>query len=301
MFTSSTDRGTGIRIGIADTGVGPHPYLEHVRNLGSILNGVRDSSISSGTDIESHGTHVSGLIAARPAIGSGGYAGLAEGAELVSIRIFTQDSGADQGDIAEAIETLSLTESADIINLSLGGTLPSSIEQDAIRVALENGTLCIVSAGNGYNQPVMYPAAYPEVIAVSAVGMLGADPPGTVAANCVPSRGDQFALGGLYLGNFSNIGPQIACAAPGVGIISAVPASAEHEAPYSDMSGTSLAAPIVCASLATLLSQYSAYGMMPRDVSRAQCAAAVLAASLRPLGLNPIYTGGGLCQGWPSY
>ena len=300
MFASSPERGAGIKVGIADTGVGPHPYLDHVRNLGSILNGAYDSSPSSGTDIEEHGTHVSGLIGARPAIGSGGYAGIAEGAEVMSLRIFAESSGANQGDIAQAIETLSLNESADLINLSLGGPVPSNIERDAIRAAFENGTLCIISAGNGYGQPVMYPAAYPEAIAVSAVGLLGIDPPGTAAANCVPSQADQFA-GWLYLGNFSNIGPQIACTAPGVGIVSTVPATKEIEAPYADMSGTSLAAPVVCASLATLLSQYPAYSAMRRDTSRAQCAAAVLAASLRPLGLNPIYAGGGLCQSWPSY
>ncbi len=300
MLSTSPNRGAGVKVGVADTGLGPHPFLEHVRNLGSIVNGVHDSSASSGTDVESHGTHVCGLIGARPLIGSGGYAGIAEGADVMSVRIFGKDGGANQGDIADAIETLSLDESADLINLSLGGTVPSNIEQDAIRVALENGTLCIVSAGNGYNQPVMYPAAYPEAIAVSAVGLLGVDPPGTVAANCVPSRVDQFGPGGLYLGNFSNIGPQIRCTAPGVGIISTVPATTGNEAPYADMSGTSLAAPVVCASLATLLSQYPAYAAIPRNVARAQYAAAVLNASLQPLGMNPIYTGGGLCQGWPS-
>lgn len=300
MQHTAEDRGAGVRVGIADTGVGPHPYLTHIRNLGSIINGIHDSSISSGSDVESHGTHVNGLIGARPADGSGGYAGIAEGAEIMSLRVFTANGGANQGDIAEAIDTLAETEAADIINLSLGGVLPSNIEQDAIRAALENGALCIVSAGNGYNQPVMYPAAYPEAVAVSAVGLLGTAPAGTIAANSVPSKPDQFTTTGFYLGNFSNIGPQIACTAPGVGIISTVPAQKSGDAPYADMTGTSLAAPIVSAALATLLSKTPSYLALPRDTSRAQYAARILVSSLQPLGLNPIYTGGGLCRGWPS-
>jgi subtilisin family serine protease len=55
--------------------------------------------------------------------------------------------------------------------MSLGGGPPSPAEEDAIRDAIERGTLCICSAGNS-NGPIEYPGAYPECAAVSAVGLV---------------------------------------------------------------------------------------------------------------------------------
>ena len=94
--------GAGIRVGIADTGMGPHPYLEHVLGLGAIADG-KDSRLPAATaDKRGHGTHVAGLIGARPVDGSGDYAGVAQGAEIAAIRVFGADGGAHQGDVAEA-------------------------------------------------------------------------------------------------------------------------------------------------------------------------------------------------------
>ena len=45
-----------IKIGVIDTGVGPHPYLDHVKKVGSILEGKFDPS--GGDDVTGHGSHV---------------------------------------------------------------------------------------------------------------------------------------------------------------------------------------------------------------------------------------------------
>src|SRR5262249_7549133 len=137
-------------------------------------------------DVLGHGTHVSGIIGARPVEGSGDFAGLAEGAEIMVIRVFPQNGDANQGDIAEAIQRLA-TENCDLINLSLGGAQASDIERDAVRMAAARGSLCIAAAGNSFGQPIMYPAAYPEVAAVSAIGVVGAYPPGTLEAQSLPA------------------------------------------------------------------------------------------------------------------
>ena len=159
--------------------------------------------------------------------------------------------------------------------------------------ALERGTVVICASGNA-SGPVMYPAAYPHSVAVGALGLIGMVPVGSLAAAGTPSAADRFVPGGLYVANFSNTGPQITCAGPGVGIISTVPAHNDGSAPYADMSGTSMASPAVCARLAGLLSDLDTYGKTPRDTSRAQLALTALAQVLYPLGLSPLYVGGGL-------
>ena len=60
-----TRDGTGVRVGVVDTGCGPHPALAHVVSLGAFIDGVRQHD--EGHDVDSHGTHVCGTIAARAA------------------------------------------------------------------------------------------------------------------------------------------------------------------------------------------------------------------------------------------
>lgn len=294
--------GEGVRVGVVDTGVGPHPYLAHVNRLGAFLGGNFDASPDMGLDVADHGTHVSGIIGARPPVDSGNFGGVAPGAEVFVARVFPGggESGgqANQGDIANAIDALADLP-VHLINLSLGGPTPSAIERDAVTAALEGGVLSICASGNA-SGPVMYPAAYPEAVAVSAVGLFGNYPQGTLASQTVPQTPDRFSPTGLYLANFSNTGVQVRCTGPGVGIISTVPAEAGETTPYVDMSGTSMASPAVCARLATLLAEDKDYLALDRTTARAQRAFVVLAQHLIDLGLAPQYEGGGLPFAYPS-
>ncbi len=296
-YDTSDRSGERIKIGIADTGMGPHPYLDHIKRLGAIADGQDNTKPEATDDLRGHGTHVAGLIGARPVDGSGDYAGVAQGADIAAIRVFGKDGGAHQGDVAEAIDALALDFEADLVNLSLGAAEPSAIEQDAVRTALDLGTLAISSAGNSNRGPISYPAAYPEVVAVGALGVLGTAPPHTMAAASIPHDNPAaFAPvpGGVFSADFSNAGPQMICSAPGVGIISTVPARPEVPAPYAVMTGTSMAAPLATAALATVLSEDSYYLGLPRDASRASRAATVMLAMLRGLGMPQPLAGYGI-------
>jgi subtilisin family serine protease len=300
--------GRGVKIGVIDTGVGPHPFLSHVQSIGAFVNGAFQpqnggpGSTGAGDDVENHGTHVSGIIGARPPSGTGAYGGIAPGADVWVARVYAPADPAKpsstpqttNADIANAIDELAVQCQADLLNLSLGGTEPSEIEQDAIQVALELGTLAVCAAGNFYGAPVLYPAALPQTVGVSAVGITSAAPPGSLDASAVPTQPDRF-YGSLYAASFNNVGPGITCTGPGVGIISTVPAWAGAEAPYAAMSGTSMACPAVCAALASVLGKDNVYLQMPRNALRAGRAYEVLLQTLRPLGsLAPDYVGGGL-------
>lgn len=286
----STQRGRGIKVGVIDTGVGPNGCLSHVVDIGSIIHGVYDPN--GGADADSHGSHVCGIIGAKPK-SSGQFGGVAPGCKLFSCRVFPPNQGANQGDIAEAIERLTDNNQVDLINMSLSGNTPSHIEHDAIKAAFEVGTICFCAAGNK-NGHVRWPAAFPETVAVSALGKLGWGPTGSLPQQRIPQQSDRFGNGNLYLANFSCFGDEITCSAAGVGYISTVPERFGLTQPYASMGGTSMSSPSACGAAAVILSENQSYLDLPRDETRSQMARSLLIDSCISIGLNSKYQGRGV-------
>ncbi|MDQ0454750.1 S8 family serine peptidase [Rhizobium paknamense] len=295
LSANDPQAGSGIRIGILDTGLGPHPYLNHITPAGAYVDGAYVEGAIATMDVEWHGTHVSGIIGARPPEGSGEFAGLAPGADIFTARVFSKNGGANQGDIAAGIDAMAFENEVDLINLSLGGG-PSAIEYDAVLSAYYRGTLCICAAGNQYGQAVMSPANYPIAVAVTALGMPGTYPANNLAALTAPQQPDRIGYGGLYLPSYSNFGPQVAVTAAGSAVISTIPATEAEPAPYADMSGTSMATPVTTAALAVLLSQDPIFRTLARCKERADYARSLLETHAFNLGLAPQYQGKGLSR-----
>jgi len=289
------EAGRNIKVGVIDTGVGPHPYLAHVTPVGAFLDGSFIAGAAEAADVQTHGTHVCGIIGARPPAGSAAFAGIAPGADVFVARIFTATGGGNQGDVANAIDALSSQFAVDVINMSMTGA-PSAIEHDAVIMAQRRGTVCVCAAGNQNGGAVGYPAAYPESIAVSALGLVNIVPADTLPALNLPVQPDKFGYGGIFLASFSNVGPQIFCSAPGNGIISTIPSHKHDDAPYADMSGTSMASPLVAGALADLLSRETAYQAMPRNHVRAGYAKSVLAQHAVSIMMSVFYQGRGLAR-----
>ena len=164
---------------------------------------------------EYHGTHVSG-IAAGETNNSTGVAGVSE-SSLINGRALSEDGTGSTADIADAIQWAA-DQGADVINLSLGGGGYTSTMKNAVSYAYNNGSLIVAAAGNDYGQPVSYPAAYSECLAVSAL-----DPDGSLAS-------------------YSNYGSQIELCAPGTNVLST---TTETRGSYEQLSGTSMATPVV--------------------------------------------------------
>lgn len=287
------ERGKRVRVGVADTGLGPHPNLAHAGNQGAYINGSYDEN--GGADVDSHGTHVAGTIGARPS-SAGELAGISPGVELYAIRVFPPGNGANQGDIANAIDHLSSINQCDLINLSLGSMYPSEIEHDAIIDAMERGTLCVCAAANDGVDPVNYPAAFPETLAITAIGLNGWGPDGSISALNYPEIPEKYGDNGYFLASFSNFGVDVSAAGGGVGIISTVPERYGHISPYAVMDGTSMASPAACGAIAALLAGSEEYLAMPRDIMRAERARSLMRANAMDLGLGPIYQGRGAPQ-----
>lgn len=285
--------GAGIVVGVVDSGVGPHPWLDHVART-AVLGAGASPAFPAADDLVGHGSHVCGVIGARPPAGAG-KPGLAPAADLRMIRVFGGSGVTDQGVTSAAIQRLS-EDGAHLINLSLSAPLKSRIERQYVQEALERGTLCIAAAGN-HAGGVEYPAAYPEVVAVAAIGSDGAWMAGSPSAGRLPATAADRGLGGLFGANFSNRGKQVNCHAPGVAIVSTVANAARGTAGEAVMDGTSMAAPFCTGLLAALLSADPAYRAMAADKARALAARAILKRAIAATGLPAESWGAGAVRG----
>ncbi len=280
-------RGDGIKVGVLDTGIGPHPCLVHAHRVGGFDDNNIDLTPAAAVDVDQHGTHVAGTIGGRP-LTAGENAGIAPGCA----RVFPAGGLSSSAAIANAIDEMADNQRVDLINMSLGAPQPSETIHDAIKSAAQKGVLCIVAAGNSAGA-VNCPGAFKEVVAVSALGLEGWAPPGRVSASRLPEDPDLFGEDGLFLANFSCFGNEIQCCAPGVGVIAPVPSPAKSSL-FAGMDGTSMATPVACGVAAALLSQNAAYLAMPRDIGRTPAARQIIASASRNIGLDAIYQGRGI-------
>jgi hypothetical protein len=175
-------------------------------------------------DQSSHGTHVSGIVAAT-ANNAMGVAGLASNVKILSLKVLDSTNLGYVSDIAEAIMDAA-DYGAQIINLSLQALAPSDILRNAVSYAAERGSLLVAAAGNyGSNgNPDVYPAKYAEVLAVAA-----------------SDHSDNWA-------SYSGYKSYVALAAPG-----GMPADQIWSTViggYGDEYGTSMATPMVSAAAA---------------------------------------------------
>lgn len=118
-------------------------------------------------DEHGHGTHVAGTVAQTTNNGVG-VAGVAPRAKIMPLRVLDARGAGRFGNIAAAIRWAA-DNGANIINMSLGGPLPSLAVRRAIDHAHKAGVTVIAAAGNSGRAKVGYPARHRHVIAVGAV------------------------------------------------------------------------------------------------------------------------------------
>ncbi|CAN1210409.1 S8 family peptidase [Tumidithrix helvetica PCC 7403] len=161
-------RGKGITVAVIDTGISQVEDLKDTK----FVNGydfVNDREQAD--DDNGHGTHVAGTIA-QATNNKLGVAGIAYEANLMPLKVLSSWGGGTVADIAEAIR-FAADRGADVINMSLGGGGESSLMQEAINYAHQKGVVIVAAAGNSSNNAAAYPARYPRVIGVSAIGPSG--------------------------------------------------------------------------------------------------------------------------------
>jgi type VII secretion-associated serine protease mycosin len=246
-------RGNGVKVAVVDTGVlGDHEDLAGSVIPGKDYVGNTDGRIDPG----GHGTHVAGIIAAHVNNGVG-IAGAAPGVQIMPVRVLDGKGQGSTSNVALGI-IWAVDHGARVINLSLGGG-PSPGIETAMQYANSKNAVVIAAGGNNYesgNEPV-YPAVYPEAIAVAAVDKT------------------------LHHASFSNTGNYIDIAAPGDLIWSTWGSGPTQ---YALASGTSMATPYVSAAAALVVAENPKY-----TAAQIRNALESTATDLGAPGRDPVY------------
>jgi subtilisin family serine protease len=172
-------------------------------------------------DDNGHGTHVAGIAAAATNNGIG----------VAGVKVLDEYGSGWYSDVAAGI-VYAADQGAKIINLSLGGSAPSQTLCDAVAyVSQTTGALVVAAAGNT-GAAVSYPAACDHVLAVAATDQEDRRP------------------------YFSNFGPQVDLAAPGVEIYSTWYQVGVQASGYFTETGTSMATPQVAGVAALVWSRW---------------------------------------------
>jgi serine protease AprX len=272
--------GTGIGVAVIDSGIADHPDL-HDSNGNSRV--VYSQSFVAGDattpDQYGHGTHVAGLIGGT-GIGSGNghgyaakYAGMAPNVNFINLRVLDQNGSGTDSQVIAAIEqaiALQSTYNIRVINMSLGRPVFESYTLDpvdqAVEAAWQAGIVVVVAAGNSGRSAVAdgfatigVPANDPAVITV-----------GATMTEQTPTRVDD------QIASYSSKGPTVIdhivkpdLVAPGNRLVSLRVAGSTLDASYPqyeiapssgtamyyELSGTSMATPVVSGAVALMLQQ----------------------------------------------
>lgn len=163
--------GGGVIVAVLDTGVGyeNHGRFRALPDLAGIEFVAPYDFVDNdrhADDDHGHGSHVTGTIAQATHNGVG-VAGIARNVRIMPLKVLSGSGSGSIGGIADAIR-YAADNGAKVINMSLGGPLPSRALRKAVQYAHDKGVVVVCAAGNDGKGKVGYPAAYPGAIAVSA-------------------------------------------------------------------------------------------------------------------------------------
>lgn len=251
--------GRGIGIAILDTGIFPHQDFTRPRNR---IIAFRDfvNNKQSPYDDNGHGTFVAGVAAGNGYLSNGKYKGVAPEAYLIGVKVMDKDGSGNSSDIIAGMQWVVDNQkeyNVRIMSLSLGAK-PSNSRFDPLAAAVEavwkKGIVVIAAAGNSgpKQNTIATPGISPMILTVGAVDDMR-----------TPKYEDDVVA------NFSSRGPangkQVKpdLVAPGVNITATKTdknytgglRSQTMEEPYTQMSGTSVATPVVSGAAALLLSK----------------------------------------------
>lgn len=249
--TPAATNGPVRKIGLIDSGV--DGGTEALRKVRIHRQGCRGRVVAS-----AHGTAVGSIMVGK----AGKFRGAAPGLELYAVDVYCdQPTGGSVDAIVAAFLWLA-GQRVPVINVSLVGP-PNGVLEQIVRGMIERGHLIVAAVGNeGPAAPPLYPAAYAGVIAVTAVDR---------SLRILPE---------------ASRGSHVQFAAPGANM-----AAARIAEGYTEVRGTSFAAPVVAGLLALLLDKPD-----PMAARQALARLVGMASDMGPPGKDPIY-GYGLV-GW---
>lgn len=211
--------GKQIKVAVVDTGSGPHPDLKIWGGASMV------AYTDSYNDDHFHGTHVAGIVAAMN--NEFGVIGVAPRARLYAVKVLNGGGSGYLSDVVSGLEWC-INNKMDVINMSLGTWTNYKACRLAVEAVYKANIVIAAAAGNNYGGEVIYPAAYPQCLAISATDQ---------------SNGIAY---------FSSTGPEIDFSAPGQNVLSSI--RWNRMPGYGKLSGTSMAAPHVAGTVALIIS-----------------------------------------------
>jgi thermitase len=217
-----TTGSSSVVIGVIDSGADwTHPDLASKLVPGwNFLTGTSNTQDSGGDS--GHGTAVSGAAVAATNNGTG-VAGVGWSTMVMPLEIMDSTGSASYSNLASAI-TYAADHGVRIINVSMGGSTASSTLTSAESYAWNKGCVIFAAAGNNASSALVYPAADPNVVSVSATDV-----------------NNTFA-------SFSSYGSWIDISAPGNNILTTMTGGG-----YGSWYGTSFSSPITAGVAALVL------------------------------------------------
>lgn len=261
--TRSSTTNTGPAVAVIDTGSGPHSDL-------NIAGGKNCSTGKSYNDGNGHGTHVAGTIAAKK--NGVGVVGMLPGAPIYSVRVLDNRGSGTWSSVICGIDWVTANAASlgiTVANMSLGGSgadggdcaTTGEAMQKAICGSVAAGVTYVVAAGNsGADMKDFVPAAYDQVLSVTALADFNGAPGGGAAATCRADVDDTAA----DFSNFTTKGhadEAHTIAAPGVCIKSTWKGGG-----YKTISGTSMASPHAAGTAAVCIASGACAGLSPAQI-----------------------------------
>jgi thermitase len=214
--------GSGIGVAVLDSGVA----TDNPDITPKVVARANFTTARNNEDNYGHGTHVAGIVAAT-VDNSIGVAGVCPGCTILAGKVLSDTGMGSSSGLANGINW-AVNSGAKVINMSLVVGASLTLEA-AVNNAWSKGVVLVAAAGNGGNQAMTYPAAYPNVIAVGAT-----------------DNNDAKASFSTYGDTWVDV------AAPGVNVYSTFPnhkfviaRQSGRSYGYDVGSGTSMAAPVV--------------------------------------------------------
>lgn len=263
--------GQGVTVGVIDTGINltTSEFTGKIRNAQN-FSGV--GAITNAMDRQGHGSHVAGIIAA--AINGKGMAGMAPMAYITPIKVLDGPSGSFDS-ISRGID-YATSKQIKISNISLGWSGADNLTGAALQRAVNSGMLLTIAAGNEKAANPSWPGRYASQSWAYGAGNGMIITVGSVEKNNVLSSYSNKA--GDTMNNY--------LVAPGSNVVS-VGLNGET---LAQLSGTSMASPVVAGAAALIMSKWSY--LTPKDVGNILLSTA---KDLGAKGVDPIY-GRGLVQ-----